>query len=434
MLALTPANGDTNVSVQDPIQVTFSERVKIGPSAVTLATPSGTIISTRVILSSDQRTITITPVAEQKAPAELVAHFGDVSALDGRPLASIPNWSWTLPPWLRMGSRLTERFILGDASVAAGRGRRIALVAKERNDDAKPKWTVSTLDTLHGTWTQLGDPLSLITWDPHILFDPNDNLVLSSDHAPGNTRDKVVQRWSGTGWDKLGVPIHEVRDVTDSPLAIDANGRLLLACSEGIPGETITYNVIVRAFDANGTWSPIGGPVNDSPTADALHPRIAVDPAGVPYVAYTDSSTHVRKWTGSAWMPVGSTLSTTPSGDPRSLGIAFDDAGRLFAIGSFWDGTTRVIRFDGSDWVPVGAPLSTEYSSAPSIVRGHNGHIFATVYTNYGNQAFRVADITKDGWTMFEPSIEGFAVSLTVDRDNVPIVISSESGVLRPNR
>ncbi|WP_394830907.1 Ig-like domain-containing protein [Pendulispora rubella] len=428
VVALTPANGDTNVSVQDPIQVTFSEPVKIGPSSITLETPDGTLISTRVELSANERTITVSPVTPQNVPSELTAHFGDISTLDGEPLPSKPAWSWKLPAWVRVGSDLLERFNLGDASLVTGPGRRIALAAHEHDDYEKPRWSVSTLDTLHGTWTQLGGPLPLITWDPHMLLDRNGDLVVSSD----NTWDKVVQRWSGTGWDKLGEPIANVRDASDSPLAIGAQGKLLLACSEKIPGGTTTYNLIVRAFDGKGSWSPIGGPVNDSPMADPLNPHMAVDPTGVPYVAYTDPSVHVRKWTGSAWTPVGSNLPTT-GGDLQWLRIAFDDGGRLFGIGMFWDGTTRVIRFDGSDWVLVGEALSTQRANAPSLVAGHDGHVFAAVYDDWSNQGFRVADITQAGWKLESP-IEHQVSALAVDRDNVPIVVAPRFGVLRLNR
>ncbi|WP_394841600.1 Ig-like domain-containing protein [Pendulispora brunnea] len=428
IVSRTPAHGDTNVSVQEPIQVTFSEPVKIGPSSVTLATPDGTILSTRIALSADQRTVTISPVAAQVAPAEVVAHFGNISTRDGLPLASTPEWSWKMPVWLRVGSDLVERFNLGDASVVAGPGRRITLAAHEHDDYEKPRWSVSTVDTLHGTWTPLGGPLPLITWDPHMLLDRNGDLVVSSD----NTSDKVVQRWSGTEWNKLGEPIPNVRDASDSPLAIDAHGKILLACSEKIPGETITYHLIVRAFDNKGTWSPVGGPVNDAPTANPLNPHIAVDPAGVPYVAYTDPSVHVRKWTGSAWVPVGSNLAPT-GWTAEWLRIAFDDGGQLFAIGEYSDQTTRVIRFDGSDWVPVGEALSTQSSNAPSFVPGHDGHLFATVYDDWHNQAFRVADITQAGWKL-ESLIEDLPAALAVDRDNVPIVVVPRSGVLRLNR
>ena len=435
VVAMSPANGDTNVSVRDPIQVTFSDPVQIGTSPITLATPDGKSIPTTFELSTDQHTITVWPVTAQAAPAEVVAHFGDVSTLDGKLLASKPDWTWKLPAWLRVGSDLKKRFSLVDSSLSTGPGRRITLVTPEWTTGGNLMGVVSTVDTLHGTWTQLGGYLPSVTWGSHMLLDPNGNIVLTSFYDD----NILVQRWSGTGWDILGGPIPDgAGDVYNSPIAIDAKGKLFVAYSQKRPDDPTMYDLIVRSFEGKDHWSPVGGPVSDSMIGSTFDPNVAVDPAGVPYVAYTDPWANIRKWTGSTWMPVGSKLSPTP-GYARWLQVAFDDGGHLFAIGDFANDTSsvitsRVIRFDGTDWVFVGDSLGSKFYANPLVVAGYDGHVFAVVRDDDPADTSRVVDITATGWTKSDWPIEGSVNAITVTRDNVPLVTAAKFGVLRLNR
>ncbi|WP_394830908.1 Ig-like domain-containing protein [Pendulispora rubella] len=430
VVSLAPTSGDTNVFVEDPIQVTFSEPVQIGASAVTLTTPDGTTIPTTIKRSADERTLTLSPVAPQKAPAEVVAHFNAVSTLDGRPLTSAPNWSWKLPPWLRVSPDPRKSdFSVHDGSMVIGPGRE-TILASGGESTPGGNWTgsVYSFGTPHGPWTRLGGrPLSKVMWSPRVVLDPSGNIVVASLYD----KQIFVQRWSGTGWNFLGEPIPDANDIVRTLMAIDARGKLFVGASQTVHGEPDTYNLVVRSFDGNGTWSSVGGTVNDVRTSQTFDPYLALDPAGVPYVAYTDPWANVRKWTGAAWVPVGSNLAPT-GGYARWLAIAFDDGGRLFALGGFSDETTRVIMFNGSNWVPVGEALGG--TVAASLVAGRDGHLFGAIYEGNFGDSFRVVDITQAGWTKIDWPIPGVAGALAVGPDNIPVVASSRAGVLRLHR
>ncbi|WP_394840723.1 Ig-like domain-containing protein [Pendulispora brunnea] len=429
VVTLAPAHGDANVSVQDPIQVTFSEAVQIGATPLTLTKPDGTLIPTTAALSSDRRTVTLSLLDAQKAPAEVVAHFADISTLDGRPLVSKPDWSWKLPAWVSVGTNVVDRFDLYDeCSVVAGPGRQITFVAREWNIRRDQPGFVSTTDTLHGAWKQLGGPLTPVTYYPRIALDAKNNLVALSIYE----NVLHVQRWSGAKWDDLGGPIPDADGLWEnSPIAVDSRGKIFMAYSHRVGGQASVNELLVRSFDGT-TWSPVGGPVSSAQSDTPFYPNLVLDPTGIPYVRYHDSEEHIVKWTGSAWAPVGSHLAPT-GGTALGLTMAFDDGGRLFAIGNFSDGTTRVIRFDGSDWVPVGNSLGTKITSA-SLVAGRSGHLFSIVYDDIDNATFRVADITQAGWTKIDGAITDFGTSLAVDPDNVPVVLTPKLGVLRLNR
>ncbi|WP_394841601.1 Ig-like domain-containing protein [Pendulispora brunnea] len=429
VVSLTPTHGDTNVAIEDPIQVTFSEPVQLGSSALTLTTPDGTAIPTTIRLSADGRTVTLSPVAPQKAPAEVLAHFNDISTLDGRRLTPTPNWSWKLPAWLRVGPDPRKSdFSVNDSSMAIGPGRQTILAKGDWSAGGGSAGNVYTFGTPHGPWTWLGArPLAKVTSSPRVALDPSGSIVVASLYE----KQVFVQRWSGTGWDFLGQPIPGANEIVRSLLAVDGTGKLFVAASQTVQGDPNAYNLVVHSFDGKATWSPIGGTVNDSRTSDPFEPYLALDPAGVPYVAYTDPWASVRKWTGSAWVPVGSNLAPT-GGYARWLGIACDDGGRLFAMGSFSDETMRIIVFNGTGWVPVGEPLGADI--AAPLTAGRDGHIFAAIYDGGFGDSFRVVDITNAGWTKIEWPITRFAHSLAVGPDNIPVVASSRAGILRLNR
>ncbi|WP_394840496.1 hypothetical protein LVJ94_30825 [Pendulispora rubella] len=266
-----------------------------------------------------------------------------------------------------------------------------------------------------------------------MLLDPRGRLVVASTLAQRlpdyeYKMDVLVQRWSGTGWAPLGSLIP---DREGPVLALDANSKPFVACAQRLHGETVTFNVMVYSFDGKDTWSPLGGPVNDSPT-DRLNPYLVVDHTGVPHVTYTDPLPQIRKWTGSRWVEVNANPWINGA-YLRWLEIAFDDSGRLFGLGGFSDDTVRVLMFNGSDWVPVGDSFGNQIP-AHTLVAGHDGHLFAIVYEGPYDESFRVADITAAGWTKSDWPVEGFGGPLAVDPDNVPVVVSSKFGVLRPNR
>jgi len=137
------------------------------------------------------------------------------------------------------------------------------------------------------------------------------------DGDPVTGADVHVTRWNGTSWEAVG----PAGGVSNSPtgslnpsLAADATGRLALAWEEDTAAGATS--VWVRVWNG-GAWEELAGSATGSgftqPGTINLLPRVALDPAGRPLVAWrarTDpagpSQVFVLRWNGGdAWEEMG---------------------------------------------------------------------------------------------------------------------------------
>lgn len=139
---------------------------------------------------------------------------------------------------------------------------------------------------------------------------------------------------------------------------------------DAVPGADET-DADVPAMSQSLGMSATGGGVSAS-GSEARHGRIAVDPDGVPYVAWADASTgnweiYLRYWDGADWVSLGG------SGDPGGISddpfesrlgeIAFDSQGRPHVVWMSFDSSAnqRSIYYrywDGATWAEVGGSAS----------------------------------------------------------------------------
>jgi len=114
-----------------------------------------------------------------------------------------------------------------------------------------------------------------------------------------------VMKFNGAGWTYLGSPGFSDVTAGSETLAFDSSGVPYVAFTAGTPP-----GVSVMNYTAAG-WNYVGGAnISGSTGVGVLQVSIAIDPAGVPYVAYADSSTTktaVLKYSGTAWTPTNST-------------------------------------------------------------------------------------------------------------------------------
>ncbi len=430
VVSMSPANGDDNVSVHDPITVTFSEPVKLGANPLTLVGPGSAAIGARVVLSSDGTTVTIIPAQGLVAPTKLSVTWGDITSVASGQKAAQPAWSWSVPLWLKVGGNGVPGNNIGFAGsiVAAGPGERISVFSSD-----KTTVSVQSIDSRAGAWTALG-PLNS---GSNSLNAPH--LIIGNDGAPvvsfidGNSGNGRIQRWSGNAWLDVGNQLSSDADIygiTHPPTVVkDSAGTLFVSYGEVASDKKGRY-FRVSSYQ-NGGWSQVGG-VASGPTevASLAYAGLTLSPTGTPWVYYEDDpDLYVRTLSSqNAWVQVGPTVNTSNEHPSGGVGFAIDDQNRPFVMGCF--DAARVRRYDGSNWVNLGPamPGGCDIFNV-LLVRTQSGHLFAIWGTNSGgaNQpgAKYAADITSDGWTLVDlpvdKSIPNGTLSLTTDPNSNPV-------------
>ena len=293
-----------------------------------------------------------------------------------------------------------------------------------------------TPDSAPGTWQPVGGVLAT---GPPANATPDLFAAVALNNAghpvvawkgrlagPGTSTSYInVMRWTGSNWVQLGGNLQLSNRNGDrySTPSIDIDpktGHPVVAWAEESARTPI--GSFVGAFDVyvkrwNGTaWVQLGGALNADPAAGAVYPKLRVDNAGMPTVAWweTPNNTEAKRWNGSAWSSLGpqpvsratgaqqSSLTAltvdsignplvafgmsggpgivTPSGGGWSplpsfrtdgptasaWGVAIDSLGRLTVGYSTFSGTNdlvRVRRYDNGAWTDVGGTLFTDASS-----------------------------------------------------------------------
>ena len=433
IVSRTPADGEGEVSVRAPIQVTFNKQVKLGSTAVSLL--AGDVpVPVTTDLSLDRKTLTLTPSAPITAPTKVTVKLGDISSVPGVLLPETP-WSWTAPRWLEVGG---DTLPAAASDIAAGPGERVSAVVGTADGVQ-----VRTIDRNNGTWTQLGQPVATALsqagfWTPRLVIgegglpavgfvDPNEFIR--------------VRQWDGTAWNDLGDPIGKRDSIIDFWMAADPSGKIFVAYN---PDTTGSLDVAVRTFD-KGAWSHVGGDVFGDPSEAARVRSLAIDKSGVPYVAYTTNAddSRVRSQSAGGWKFVGSRLNSDGS-SPWSMNLAFDDGGNVFALGTFGK-SIRALAYDGQNWPMVGAelpPSGADQAAPLCLMRMKEGHLFALARWTEETLAF---DVTKGGWSPIELPVlaagRSYAVC-TLDPGGAPVIgwqtgdgtQGTQMNVLRLNR
>ena len=191
-------------------------------------------------------------------------------------------------------------------------------------------------------------------------------------------------------------------------LAISEDGIPFVAWADNSSGSP---QIFVRFYDGFA-WAEIG---TDSATSegisasggDSLWPALALDSAGTPYVAWTDtgasgfSSIFIRHWDGSQWAELGAGSATgnglsSGATEAKHPSLVIGPEGQPWLV---WDdgaglGTSVYgQRWDGSGWQEIGAgsnsgeglsatAMSGSDNINPVLLAGPNG----TVYLAWNNQ------------------------------------------------
>jgi len=193
------------------------------------------------------------------------------------------------------------------------------------------------------------------------------SLAVSSDGVPfvafqdwsTDDRTATVMKFNGTGWDPVSHPSFSAGRTDEISLAFSPQGELYLACDVIVTSEDGGFGPKTAVMKFNGlAWDVVGDPGFTGPEIGYL--SLAFSPGGVPYVAYVDDSdanatrATVMRLNGTAWETVGTprfsagaveftSLAINPNGVPY---VAYRDE-------SFTDGKATVMKFNGETWEPV---------------------------------------------------------------------------------
>jgi hypothetical protein len=180
---------------------------------------------------------------------------------------------------------------------------------------------------------------------PYVVFEDGANSAFAS-----------VMKNNGAGWVYVGGVGFSGITAQSTTLAFDRNGVPYVAFVAGSPSA-----VNVMKYTGSGTtgWETVGIPNFSGAAGNVWQVALAIDPSGVPHVAYVDPSTAkatVMKCPGATWVPVGPAGGFSGAG-ASNVALAIDKAGTPFVAftdGS-WGNQETAMSFDGSSWVLLGS-------------------------------------------------------------------------------
>ncbi len=172
----------------------------------------------------------------------------------------------------------------------------------------------------------------------------------------------MLMQWDGAAWVGLGESgnwdgLGTGSEPAFAPaVAVDAAGLPFVAYEQEVSG---VGEIHVKTWNGGG-WvelggSATGGGVSNEPAASSDSAAVVLDSAGLPIVAWCQRDRHIylRRWTGAAWVELGGSASggglSGGLADSRSPALAFDGTAPIVAY--VLNGEIVVRRFDGANWI-----------------------------------------------------------------------------------
>jgi hypothetical protein len=225
-----------------------------------------------------------------------------------------------------------------------------------------------------------------------IIFDARGRPCIAYQDQTGYGGHTLVQCFESGSWSSVGTPGQaSLGTAWYDRLRCDSRGDLFLASRDYQVGGALS----VRRFASGASsWSSVG-PNADSP-AQAHYTALALDAAGVPYVAYCDRGATPREGPSVArydasngnWTYVGprgitgyaSGYNTLAFDSQGVLYTAFADRGQLDTLGA---PKATVLRWDepSSTWIPVGLPGCSPQGVANLVLAiDHQDQLYLAYY------------------------------------------------------
>ena len=435
-----PAPGATEVSLEDPVLVTFSEPIApaIVANAVTVSQSSGRIATTETI-SSDGTMLTVaikdrsSVVLDPTAPATLSALVSQsVTDLAGNPIMAPPQWSWTVPLWLDFGTVRGESPRLAIDAMGAP----ILSTAFEPGAIGSGIYNLQISRHIQGNkWdTSIPSPQSATSAISYgvtsIALDAGGKPIVAWSEAPDATQASSVHvaRWSGVAWESHGVLDQVAGSQTNAfnPwLATDPQDDLFVAWAEiGTNDATDVY-----AGRWTGTTFSLLAPIS---VIGANAPVMVVGSDRQPVVEWSGGVTvnGVSKWTGTAW-----NTKNYPSSYSSNLVLT---AAQRPVVAFPVDSSIRVSYVDGAseDYAPAISAGNQPVSPSMAIDAADHIIVVWVAYDGVGRNV-QVARWTGTEWDRSFGSLSAVATAGTdtaspavaLDPSGAPIVVWQQPDV-----
>jgi len=337
----TPANGNTNVPIADPITIRLSEPVApstFSPTAVSLVNVQ-TIVPATSQLSADGLKITVTPTSPISLPASMSASLSAPLADKAGNKVVLGTWSWALPAWVQYPMLVAWPTYAPALAVDPSTNRPIvAGVFSNASDTTRHDLVVRAAGPA-ATWVQPPYPVppSGFTTGSSLSLQPFLGMT-STGPVVGWVADTMsyVAAWANTSWSPFTPPPASAQLTA---FTLDKAGAPYITW-----GATETY--VAHWNASTTTWSPLFGIAPVSATSSTSQLRI--DAAGQPAFA----AEALYRYVAGSWLPI-----TWPAGlSDTGTQFCFDVDGRPI-VGTTTGTELQLVRYDSNTWQPWGPTL-----------------------------------------------------------------------------
>jgi hypothetical protein len=307
----SPMPGATNVDYSRPIQVVFSKPVQartVSDTTVSFAV-AGVLAEKTLSLSSDGKTLTITPKTKPPLPTTVSIGLSSGildSAGNALVVPSTP-WNFELPQWYALGGPLHavggNTLLKDTAMVLDSQSNPVVawseqLTAGGRASIFVYRWDGNAFKAIGGALN--GTPNGS-AYKPALALDGSGNPVVAWQESDGFNENIYVKRWTGTSWQSVGEGVLSAQnDTRSSPVPTPARNPTLAVRTDeihvaweeknvdGISGIYVRKSVGGGAFIGAGH----GGGLVDavSKQTSGIKPSLVLDSNGQPIVAFQEET------------------------------------------------------------------------------------------------------------------------------------------------
>jgi len=289
-------------------------------------------------------------------------------------------------------------------------------------DSATKSYTVTVTVNL---WHVVGTPgfSTRPVYEVLLAIDPSDTLycLYVDDSTIGNGK---LMKYADGSWQIVGTISGPVYHVS---MAIDALGTVYISYRDN----SFYARVRVRKY-ASGSWYGVGNVLSEG---DAASTSVAIDPAGAPYVAFEDSheddhyprTATVKKYDGANWQLLGA--AGLGAGDTENTSLAIDSAGIPYVAfkDHSHDYKSTVMRYVSGSWQVVGTAGFSSGSALDLSLAIDSADNLYVLYSDASNaKRDTVMKYVSGSWQVVGTA--GFTASqarspsMAIDSTNIPYV------------
>lgn len=262
-----------------------------------------------------------------------------------------------------------------------------------------------------------------------------------------------AQGWEevGTGSATGGGISNNAGESSRPSIGLLPDGTLCVAWDDASSGSAEIY---LRCWQENtwqqlGSASATGGGISDN-AGESMAPSLAISSAGVPYVAWQDTSAgdaeiYVKRWNSLAWEEVGEGSASdggisNNTGESLSPTLAFNADGYpvvAWQDNSVGNSEVFVRQWDGESWVELGLNSAAAggisntaaESTSPALAISGNDIYVAWADKSDGDNEIYIRSFIDGGWTeLGQDSASGGGISTNSSTSRSPAVAIDSSG------